>query len=216
MPAERKWPASCPGAIGVYLPDMNTSRSAARALLVVFASFLGMASTATASPPSPLSVFEGGGVPVQAAYTQIDHEGRRSAGTLAMGPAGQVRWEQVKPYRELIVSDRQGGWHVDYDLRQAVRIEPSAGDGWIEALRPGGSSGVYHQQNMDGGRGLKLVPKPGVTAPALQVWFDAHGHPARLITEDGRRVDFASWNPASVDFSFLPGPDLDVIGGPGH
>lgn len=215
MPAERKLASSCPDGIGAYLSGMTTSQAAARALLVTLASSLGMVSLASATPATPMSVFEERREPVQAAYTQIDNEGRRSSGTLAMGPAGQVRWEQVQPYRELIVSNSQEGWHVDYDLRQAVRMDFSVGDGWIEALRPGGSS-VYHQQNMDGGRSLRLVPKSGMTAPELRVWFDEHGYPTRLITGDGSRVDFAGWTPAPVDFSFSPGPGLDVIGARGH
>lgn len=167
-----------------------------------------------AQPSSPLADFFYKSGAASAEFTQKDRQGT-SSGKITLGHGGRVRWEQRRPYTMLIVSDGQHAWQVDYDLKQATRLDPAASNGWSSFFNPKANEKTHTVAKL--GDVFFFTPiNPRQYTPA-RLKTDAEGHPIWLAIEGNERVEitFSNWTrsaPRRSEFEYRPDSGMDVVG----
>lgn len=159
--------------------------------------------------------FFSGGRAASAEFTQKDRQGS-SSGTLTLAPGGSFRWEQMSPYKMLIVSNNRQAWQIDYDLNQATRLDPRQSSGWSFFFSDSKALERTHMTEKNGDTIVLTPVDPGKHTPA-RLKLDAQGNPTWLAIEGSERVEitFRNWTkdkPSQSDFEYLPDTNMDVVG----
>ena len=158
----------------------------------------------------PAATFFDHAQPAQARFTQVEN-GRESTGSVTVGRAGKLRWEQQSPYRELVVSNGKTAWHVDYGLEQAIRLNPADHQGWAAILQDASELERLYTSRQEGATWV-FTPKAGADAPVARLTVNAQNQPTQLDMEN-QRIAFGPWQRLTEDpFDYQPEPGLDVIG----
>lgn len=158
----------------------------------------------------------------------VDAQGKQrpaQTGEFAFKRPGQFKWQVVKPYEQLVLSDGEQLYQYDPDLNQltqrdvdeAIGASPAAilfGSGQLDQ-----SFDLSDRPDAEGLSWLRAKPKAGDAGfEYVDIGFDA-AIPVRLILLDafGQQtlIDLSNINTAvklqAADFSFTPPADVDVI-----
>ena len=189
-------------------------------------------STAFAGARDELKSFTTGLKGLDGQFTQQVHDGNgklkeTSSGRVALLAPRQFRWEDTKPYPQLIVADGSKVWIYDPDLQQVTVREQGAEEqntpltALIDPGKLDQQFNVKEAGTADGLQWLVLTPKNGGEASfeSARLGFGKDGL-ARMEVQDavGQRttLSFSGWkrNPAfaSGTFKYTPGKGVDVIG----
>lgn len=209
------------------------SRILRRLPLAALVAALLAAGSAQAGARDDLDAFTHGLKGLQGQFTQqvFDANGKRketSSGSVALSAPRLFRWEYTKPYPQLIVADGDFVWIYEPDLQQATKrpqgaeeqnsplaalIDPAKLDRQFNVSEAGTEAGLEWlrltpRNDEDGGfRDARLgFGKAGL---ARMTVVDALGQRTEIVFSDWQR------NPsfAKGTFRFVPGSDVDVVGG---
>jgi outer membrane lipoprotein carrier protein len=211
----------------------RTHRTLSRLPLAALAAALLAVGSAQAGARDDLDAFTHGLKGLQGQFTQqvFDANGKRkenSSGNVALSAPRLFRWEYAKPYPQLIVADGDFVWIYEPDLQQATKrpqgaeeqnsplaalIDPTNLDRQFNVSEAGTEAGLEWLQltplsDEDGGfRDARLgFGKAGLVRMTV---VDALGQRTEIVFSDWKR------NPsfAKGTFRFVPGKDVDVVGG---
>lgn len=146
-----------------------------------------------------------------ATFTETE-KGKTSTGSLTVGPSGKIRWERLTPFREIVISNGKEAWHVDYDLKQAVRLNGESINNWATLLN--GVSNDQYAQTRSGNR-VRLIPKTGQALPAMDLTLDAKGRPSTILVGGAKpyAVTISGWKSApGASYDFRPPGGFDILG----
>jgi outer membrane lipoprotein carrier protein len=149
-----------------------------------------------------------------------------SSGTLAIQRPGKLRWEIIKPYPQLVVSDGDKVWIHDPDLQQVTVRPAGQAIGGSPAALLAGSNALEKNFNLseageaDGLNWVEAVPKSaesgfekiriGMSGKEMKsmLMFDNFGQTTQI------RLSRAEHNPvlSAALFRFVPPLGTDVIG----
>lgn len=158
----------------------------------------------------------------------VDAQGKprpAQTGEFAFKRPGQFKWQVIKPYEQLVLSDGKQLYQYDPDLNQltqrgvdeAIGASPAAilfGSGQLDQ-----SFELSDRPDAEGLSWLRAKPKAGDAGfEYVDIGFDATT-PTRLILLDafGQQtlIELSNLNTAVVlqakDFSFTPPADVDVV-----
>lgn len=168
----------------------------------------------------------------EAVFTQtiVDDKKRvleKAEGKMYLQRPGKIRWEYLKPYDQLIISDGAKIWLYDKELEQVTVKLLRQGIGDTPAMlltsqTPLDKDFVIKELGLkQQSRWVELVPRnKSMNFDRIYLGFDALGlHRMELFDKLGQitRIDFTAVqiNPhlSQQLFYFTPPPDVDVIGG---
>lgn len=158
----------------------------------------------------------------------VDAQGKErpaQTGEFAFKRPGQFKWQVIKPYEQLVLSDGKQLYQYDPDLNQltqrgvdeAIGASPAAilfGSGQLDQ-----NFDLSDRPDAEGLQWLRAKPKAGDAGfEYVDIAFD-DGTPARLILLDafGQQtlIELSQINTAvklqAADFSFTPPADVDVV-----
>lgn len=210
-----------------------TQRTLRRLPLAALAAALLAAGSAQAGARDDLDAFTRGLKGLRGDFTQqvYDLRGKvkeTSSGSVALSAPRLFRWEYDKPYPQLIVADGEFVWIYEPDLQQATKraqgaeeqksplaalINPDELDRQFTVTEAGADGGLEWLQltskteEDDGFRSARLGF--GDNGLARMTVIDALGQRTEIAFSDWKR------NPAFAKgtFRFVPGKDVDVVGG---
>lgn len=158
----------------------------------------------------------------------IDTQGKprpAQTGEFAFKRPGQFKWQVIKPYEQLVLSDGKQLYQYDPDLNQltqrgvgdAIGASPAAilfGSAQLDQ-----SFDLTERPDAEGLKWLRAKPKAGDAGfEYMDIGFTASA-PARLILLDGfgqqTLIELSNINTSVTlqpsDFSFTPPADVDVV-----
>jgi outer membrane lipoprotein carrier protein len=170
-----------------------------------------------------LSALQGFSCDFEQTLTFSDGSARHYTGMLDVRRPGQFRWQYLKPYKQLYVSDGKGIWHYEPDLMQAEHltnldaVDPTvmrlldgrlrASDIHLLADESPGLHPLVHRYKVRIGKGPELWL--GLKADGSLVYLesvDALGNRNRITLGS-----FSAIAPAKNVFSFSPPQGVDVV-----